>query len=94
MIDDPFDIGSNYQVLVQTKLEQVLSIAPPQRTALVIRRVVENLILTERIALQQGVEINEAAKKELIQREYNDVQQEVDRALGGFIGSIVSAEGG
>jgi len=94
MSQDPFDISGNYGESAQVTLEQVISNAPPRRTGLVIRKVLENLVLTERVAREKGIEISEHDKRRLMQREYPDVQAEVDRAVGEFIGSIVSVEGG
>lgn len=94
MHDDPFEISANYGEYAQARLEQVIATAPARRTGLVIRKLLEDLVLAERIARDHGVEINDREKRQIMHREHDDVQAEVDRAVGEFIGSIVSAEGG
>ncbi|MCX6639944.1 MAG: hypothetical protein NTW14_05610 [bacterium] len=94
MVKDPFALSDNYGDIVKGKLEEVLSTAPSIVLAKVIRRVLENLVLTERLAAQSGVEIGGREKQQLMQKDYPDIQAEVDRAVGEFIGSIVSREGG
>ena len=94
MINDPFALSDNYGDLVKGKLEEVLMTAPPAIVAKVIRRVLENLVLTERLAMESGVEVGGKEKQILMQKDYPDIQAEVDRAVGEFIGSIVSREGG
>ncbi len=91
---DPFVISENYGEQLQAKLKEVIENAPPQRTALVIRKVLENLVLAERIALENGVEVTDREKRALLERRYPEIQQEVDRGIGIFIGSVLSAEGG
>lgn len=93
-IDDPFAMNGHYGDLVQSKLEEVISGAPPRRIALVIKSILENLVLTERIAEQRGVHVSDADKGQLLEKELPEIQAEVDRAVGIFIGSVVSAEGG
>ena len=94
MSDDPFAMSGDYGDLVQAKLQDVLQNTPSQKIGQVIRKVIENLVLTERIALDKGIDIGALEKREIMQRDYEDIQSEVDRALGEFIGSILSAEGG
>ncbi len=94
MTIDPFALSSNFSESVQVQLEQVIAHAPVKRTSLVIRKVLENLVLAERIALEKGIEIDPRDKRLLLQRDFPEIQAEVDRALGEFIGSILSAEGG
>ncbi len=91
---DPFDLNANYGAHAQVRLEEVISQASPNRTGLVIRRVLENLVLAERVAREKGFEISEMDKRRIMQKDFPDIQAEVDRAVGEFIGSIVSAEGG
>lgn len=91
---DSFEIPDSLGETIQVKLEQVITNAPPQRTSLVIRKVMENLVLAERVAQQHGIEIEGRAKRAILQKDYTEVQAEVDRALSEFIGSILSAEGG
>ena len=94
MLNDPFETGENYKVMVQAKLEQVLSESSPVLVGKIIRKVLENLILTERVARMKDLEISEMDKRAVIEKEYPDIQEEVDRALGEFIGTILSREGG
>ena len=94
---DPFDTYDNnrdYRVLVQEKLEHVLQTGTPSLISSVIRKVLENLILTERLAEAGGTDVGDAAKREYLEREHDSVQDEVNRAMGEFIGSILSREGG
>jgi hypothetical protein len=93
-VDDPFAISDNYGDLIKGKLEQILTSAPPETIARVIRRVMENLVLTEHLAIQHGIEVSGHEKHKLMQQNYPEIQAEVDRAVGEFIGSIVSREGG
>ncbi len=62
--------------------------------ASVIRKVLENLVLTERLAEAGGTDVGDTAKREFLQKEHDSVQDEVNRAVGEFIGSILSREGG
>lgn len=91
---DPFEIGENYGERIQAKLQEVIMHAPPERTALVIRKVLENLVLAEQIALENGLEVTDREKRMLLERRYPEIQQEVDRGIGIFIGSVLSVEGG
>ncbi|RJP79933.1 MAG: hypothetical protein C4524_04420 [Candidatus Zixiibacteriota bacterium] len=91
---DPFDFSGNQSDMIQAKLEQVLTHAPARRAGLVVRRVLENLVLAERLAMEQGAEIDDDGRRRLMQQHYPEVQAEVDRAVVKFIGAIVSAEGG
>jgi hypothetical protein len=91
---DPFDISADYGAQAQVRLEEVISQASPRRTGLVIRKVLENLVLAERAAHEKGFEITDSDRRRIMQSQYPEVQAEVDRAVGVFIGSIVSAEGG
>jgi hypothetical protein len=91
---DPFAFEGSYHDLLKIKLTEVLANAPPQRSFLVIRKVLENLILAERIAASRGAEINDRDRYITMQQDYDGIQAEVDRAMGEFIGSILSAEGG
>ncbi len=94
MNTDPFELNDDYGMMVQEKLEHVLENYSPQAVARVIRKVVENLVITERIISQRGIQIEESERKRLVEREHPQIQAEVDRALGGLIGSILSREGG
>jgi hypothetical protein len=94
MTYDPFEIGENYGEQIQAKLKEVIVNAPPERTALVIRKVLENLVLAEQIARENGLDISDREKRVLLERRYPEIQQEVDRGIGIFIGSVLSAEGG
>lgn len=94
MKEDPFEFEGNYGELLQVKLAEVISHAPARRTVLVIRKVLENLVLAERLAAKRGPEISDVDRRLMLQHDYGDVQAEVDRALAEFIGSILSAEGG
>lgn len=91
---DPFGTADDYGQMVQVKLEQVIEQAPPQIIAKVIRRVVENLVIAERIAAEKGFDISDQDRRKIVERDYPEIQAEVDRALGGVIGSILSREGG
>ena len=91
---DPFELSNNYGDHVQVKLEEVIQTASPVLIAGLIRRVLENLVITERLAREQGFDIDDTDKRRLIESEYPDVQAEVDRAVGEFISSVVSREGG
>ncbi len=94
MPSDIFEISDNYGEFIQVKLEEVIQHSPPKRTALVVRKVLENLVLTERMAQEQGAEIHETHKQRMIRKDFPEIQAEVDRAIIKFIGAIVSAEGG
>ena len=91
---DPFAFEGNYSDILQVKLAEVIAQAPSQRTVLVIRKVLENLVLAERLAVSRGFEITGHDRHEIMQQDHDGIQAEVDRALGIFIGSILSAEGG
>jgi hypothetical protein len=91
---DPFETNDNYGQMVQVKLEQVIEQAPPQIIAKIMRRVVENLVIAERIAAKKGFDIVDQDRHKIVERDYPEIQAEVDRALGGVIGSILSREGG
>ncbi len=91
---DPFETGDNYGEMVQTKLEHVLSESSPILVGKVIRKVIENLVITERIVQAKGQEITDSDKRAIVEQEYPDIQAEVDRAMGEFIGTILSREGG
>lgn len=93
MTIDPFEIGDNYSDQVQVKLTDVIKTASPVLIAKVVRKALESLVLAERVARNKGIEITELDKRALMERDYPDVQAEVDRAVGQFIGSIVSREG-
>ncbi len=90
---DPFEAGDNYGEMVRTKLEHVLAESSPVLVGKVIRKVIENLVITERIVQAKGLEINDKDKRAIVEQEYPDIQAEVDRALGEFIGTILSREG-
>jgi hypothetical protein len=94
MNNDPFEMGDDYGMMVQEKLEHVLENYSPQAVARVIRKVVENLVITERIINRRGIHIEESEIRRLVEKEHPEIQAEVDRALGGLIGSILSREGG
>lgn len=89
----PFDNSGDYSELVKEKLEDVIRTASPILTARVIRKVLENLVITEHLAESCGVEITSEAKRRLIEKDYQEIQAEVDRAAAEFIASIVSREG-
>ena len=91
---DPFESVDNYGELVQVKLEHVIEQAPAKVIAKVIRRVVENLVIAERIAAEKGAEILDEDRRRILETEYPEIQKEVDRGIGGMIGSILSREGG
>ncbi len=91
---DPFEIGDNYGEMVQQKLIHVLKESSPEVVGKIIRRVLEELVITERIAREKGVDIDDHDRRKIVEKEYPDIQEEVDRAMGGFIGSILSREGG
>jgi hypothetical protein len=94
---DPFesyDYKREYQSLVQEKLEHILETVKPSLIASVIRKVLENLVLTERLAEAGGTDVGDTAKRKFLQKEHDSVQDEVNRAVGEFIGSILSREGG
>ena len=94
---DPFESfkhSGDYGSLVHAKLEDVITNGTPSLTASVIRKVLENLIITEWLAEAGGVDIGDQAKRTLVQKEYQSIQEELDRAVGEFIGSILSREGG
>ena len=93
-MQDPFAFEGSYEKFVQDKMAEVITHTPARRTVLVIRKALENLVLAERLAASKGIEISERDKRQLIQRDYVSIQEEVDRAMGEFIGSILSAEGG
>ncbi|TKJ39041.1 hypothetical protein CEE37_11495 [candidate division LCP-89 bacterium B3_LCP] len=96
-IKDPFESfadSGDYGKLVKDKLEHVLMEKTPQQLAPVIRKVIENLVITERLAEAAGLSIEDSAKNEILQKEYADIQSEVDRAVGVFVGSLLSCEGG
>lgn len=94
MKTDPFELSGNYGDLVQAKLEDLIKTAHPAQIGKVIRKVLENLVITERLARSSGIDIDGKAKRQLMHREYPDIQAETDRAVGEFIGSILSREGG
>ena len=91
---DSFQLTDNYGDQVQVKLEEVIQTASPVLTAKVIRKVLENLVIVERVVREKRCEIGDMDRRRLMEREYPDVQAEVDRAVGEFISSIVSREGG
>jgi hypothetical protein len=91
---DPFASAEDYESVIQVKLEDIIANTPAHRVGLVIRKVLENLVLAERMALENGLDISDRDRQRLMRRDYPEIQAEVDRAIGVFIGSIVSAEGG
>jgi hypothetical protein len=91
---DPFTFEGNYGDLLQVKLAEVIAMVPSRSIVLVIRKTLENLVLAERLSAARGVEITDLDRYYMLQHDYAGVQAEVDRALGEFIGSILSAEGG
>ncbi|MBU0518734.1 hypothetical protein KKA00_08245 [bacterium] len=91
---DPFEHSDNYRDMIEVKLEQVLQEYPAAVISKVIRKVIENLVITERVAEAKGFQITDQDKRNLIERDYEDIQAEVDRAMGGMLGSIISREGG
>lgn len=94
MVSDPFELSGNYGELAQAKLEDLIKTISPAQVASVIRKVLENLVITERVARSKGIDVEDRDKRELMHREYPEIQAEVDRAVGEFIGSILSREGG
>jgi len=91
---DPFEHSDNYRDMIEAKLEHVLKEYPASAISKVIRKVVENLVLVERVAEAKGIQITDEDKRNLIERDYEEIQDEVDRAIGGMLGSIISREGG
>lgn len=91
---ESFEHSGDYGALVHAKLEDVIKNGTPSLTASVIRKVLENLIITELLAESGGVDIGDLAKRSLVQKEHQSIQEELDRAVGEFIGSILSREGG
>jgi hypothetical protein len=91
---DPFAAPENYGEYNQVKLAEVIVHAPTQRTVQVIRKILEHLVLAERLAAARGPEITDADRRAMMQQDHDAINDEVDRALGVFIGSILSAEGG
>lgn len=90
---DPFEMHDDYSNSVHAKLEDILQHYQPSVVVSVIRKIVENLVITERLVQKKGIHIEEIEKRRLLEREFPDIQAEVDRALGGVIGSILSREG-
>ncbi len=91
---DPFDHSGEYGELVKEKLEDVIKSTSPVLIAKVIRKVLENLVITERLAEAGKIEISDEAKRRIMQKDYREIQAEVDRASAEFVASIVSREGG
>lgn len=91
---ESFDHSGDYGSLVQAKLEDIIENGTPSLIASVIRKVLENMIITERLAEAGDVDIGDNAKRCLMEKEHQSIQEELDRAVGEFIGSILSREGG
>jgi hypothetical protein len=91
---DPFASPDHYGEYNQVKLAEVIVHSPTQRTVQVIRKMLEHLVLAERLVASRGPEITDADRRALMQQDHDSIRDEVDRAMGEFIGSILSAEGG
>jgi hypothetical protein len=91
---DPFAAPDHYGEYNLIKLAEVIVHAPPQRTVQVIRKMLEHLVLAERLVAARGPDISDSDRRAMMQSDHAAINDEVDRAMGEFIGSILSAEGG
>ncbi len=82
-----FQRGNRQQLL------HLITKGNPKLVGGAITRALELQVVTEEIARERGVEIDEDAIAEYIDRHREYVAKEVNRALNAFICSIVSQEG-
>ncbi len=80
-------MGSRQQLL------QLVTNGNPRLVTGAVIKALEIQIATEEIARERGVEIDEGAIAEYIERKREYLEKEVDRAVNSFIMSIVSQEG-
>jgi len=82
-----FMVGSRQQLL------NIVSNGNPRLVAGAITGALEIQIATEEVARERGVEIDEDALAEYAERNRENLDKEVDRAVNAFIMSVVSQEG-
>lgn len=75
------------------QLAEIVKAYSPQTITGAITKALELQVITEEIALERGVDIDENAVAEYAARNREKLSKDVERALTAFIGSIVSQEG-
>lgn len=82
-----------YMKGARQQLAEIVKTYNPQIITGAITRALELQVITEEIALERGVDIDENAVAEYASRNREKLSKDVDRALTVFISSIVSQEG-
>ncbi len=75
------------------KLVETLSQANPEIIARVIIKALEMQILTEDYSRDCGVDFSPESLSRFQRENFAEIEQHLERAIGGFVGGIVSQEG-
>lgn len=75
------------------QLMDSLSHADPRAVADTIAKAIELQVVTEELARDHGIDIDEDVVRDYLSKNRQYIDQQVERAITGFICSIVSREG-
>jgi len=90
-------LEQNRTLYMRGSRQQLMEIISKSNLPLVVGSITKAIklqIITEEIAREQGVEINDEAIAEYAERNWETLEKEVERSLSSFIRSLVSQEGG
>lgn len=82
-----------FQPNARRKLVDTIGSANPEIVARVIVKALELQIITEDFARENGLELDPVKIAEFRKNNSDDIDDQLERAIIGFIGSIVSHEG-
>lgn len=82
-----------FQPNARRKLIDTISAANPEIVARVVVRALEMQIVMEEFARSEGVTFDPDAIREFHKTHLDEIDVQLERAIGGFVGSIVSQEG-
>ncbi|MDP8239982.1 MAG: hypothetical protein P9X24_12900 [Candidatus Hatepunaea meridiana] len=97
MADQLSRLEQNRTLYMRGSRQQLMEIISKSNLPLVVGSITKAIklqIITEEIAREQGVEINDEAIAEYAERNWETLEKEVERSLSSFIRSLVSQEGG
>ncbi len=77
----------------RTKLVETLSVASPENVARVIVKALEIQIVTEEYCRSLGFEFTPEDLAQFHKENAVDIEEQLEREIGGFVGGIVSQEG-
>lgn len=75
------------------KLVETISNANPETVARVIVKALEIQIVTEDYCRSQGIDFSAEDLSRFQKENFLEIEDQLERAIGGFVGGIVSQEG-